>query len=411
MSGHLIIVAGASPGAPVLWSLHDEAGGAVLAEGRAASMAQLEPLAARQPRLVSLIVPGMDVVALQAALPARSEAQARAAAPYAVEEQLASRLDGLHIALGPRLGGDARLILAMDKALLAAWRDALAAVRLAVRHIVPDYAVWPAQGSGGARLIAIDGRLVVALADGGGFAVEAGWAHHALAPLLRDAGVARLMIHGAMPDWAGAALPAELERAAAPDTETGAGALAGALARTVAQTGGAPVNLLQGAFGRAPAWQPMLRHVRAAAALALCLMLGLAALSLLDAWRDNRAADQRLAQAEALFRSAFPAVKTVVNPRAQMRAQLKQLGGAQQGTFLHLAAALTTALAEVDAVRLDALRYDAERGGLSASLRYTSFGDAEAVRAAIARQGALLEEGGARQSGGVITGDVTVRMP
>ncbi|MEO0755235.1 MAG: type II secretion system protein GspL, partial [Pseudomonadota bacterium] len=67
---------------------------------------------------IILVLPGYVITALEAPIAARSERQAPAAAPFAVEDDLASDPDSLHFALAPQARGDQtglRTVLAMDK--------------------------------------------------------------------------------------------------------------------------------------------------------------------------------------------------------------------------------------------------------------------------------------------------------
>ncbi len=407
MSGHLIVLAGDSPEAAATWAWWDDAARDDKAagprdQGAVATLSELGFLAARAPARVSLLLPGDQVFAMRAPLPARTDAQARAAAPYAIEDFLATPLDRVHVALGARKADGTRLIVAIAADLLAGWRAALQAVNLAPDLIMPDYLALPAR-DGEMHLAVLGQRLACRLPDGAGFAVDIDLVPMLLPDLTADQALRRVVHAGALATEVVAALPADTAL-----IDAGADGRAGLLAAA----GHKPldgVNLLQGRFSAGPGWRAMARPWRLTAALAAACVVAMLALTLAQGWRDHSAAANRVAAAEALFRQQFPEVRTLVNPRAQLQARLRRLGGGGEADFIALAALLTTALAEVEQVSLDGLRFDQERGGLSASLRYQAFSDVELVRAALLRQGGVMEEGGARQSGGEIIGEIMVR--
>lgn len=402
MSGHLIVLAGDHSDAPAAWAWWDDGAAGPRDSGEVAALSGLGLLAGRAPARVSLLIPGDQVLALRAPLPARTDAQARAAAPYAIEDYLATPLDRVHVALGTRQTDGTRLILAIAADLLTGWRAALQAVNLAPDLIMPDYLALPAR-AGEMHVAMLGQRLACRLPDGTGFAADSDLAAMLLPDLTATQVPQRVVHAGALAVDVAAALPAD-----AALIDAGADGAA-ALLSAVGQRPSDGVNLLQGRFTAGPGWRAVLRPWRWAAALAAAWLLAMLVLALAQGWRDHGAAADRVAAAEALFRQQFPEVRTLVNPRAQLQARLRRLGGGGEADFITLAALLTTALAEVEQVSLDGLRFDQERGGLAASLRYQAFSDVELVRAAVARQGGVAEEGGARQSGGEIIGEIMVR--
>ena len=64
-----------------------------------------DALAAAQGRRVVLMVPGGEVTLAEPELPVRGSARLAQAVPFALEEQLASDVEGLHFAVGSRSAG------------------------------------------------------------------------------------------------------------------------------------------------------------------------------------------------------------------------------------------------------------------------------------------------------------------
>ena len=113
MSGTLVIALPAMPGDPVLWGL--------FADGLTASGRALADVPADRADQVWAVVPGGDVLMRRVEIPARSDAQARAALPYLLEDDVAVELDGLHFAMGPAGGDGRRPVAVVSKTKMDIW--------------------------------------------------------------------------------------------------------------------------------------------------------------------------------------------------------------------------------------------------------------------------------------------------
>ncbi|MDQ1901652.1 type II secretion system protein GspL [Paracoccus sp. WLY502] len=130
-------------------------------------------------------IPGEDVLLLSVELPAMSPAQRRAAIGFAVEDSLAQPLDQVHVALGPQLASGSWLVG-------VASRDLLAGIAVPQGHrLVPDTLVVPAPDTGWA-VLGQDGRVLVRLPDGSGFAADPMWT----AQLWQFAGMPPILSYG-----------------------------------------------------------------------------------------------------------------------------------------------------------------------------------------------------------------------
>ena len=110
-------------------------------------------------------IPGEDVLLLSVDLPAMSPAQRRAAIGFAVEDSLAQPLDQVHVALGPQMASGSWLVGVVG-------RDVLAGITVPQGHrLVPDTLVVPVPEVGWA-VLGQDGRVLVRLPDGTGFAAD-----------------------------------------------------------------------------------------------------------------------------------------------------------------------------------------------------------------------------------------------
>lgn len=407
------------------WALVED--GAILAEGVVASGRAPDLPYGAQPDHAVALMPAESVFLRRVNVPGRSERDARRAAPFLIEEQLAQPLEAATIEIGPKLDDGGRLVLAVDSALREAWRRWALSLGVTPVYAVPDAMVIPGHGADlavhdlGARVLVQTPAGDLNAEDAGPFAerdMEAAAREPLIAGFERD--LAELVIPAlaarlrprrvivtegfdpalTAPDDG----PIALKRMPPPDPRLYAAALPAASFERL------PLALGAGLASRFD-WTQALRPWRAAAVLALAALTSLAGLNVLQASVLERRAEAYDQARLETFQQAYPDTRPV-NIDVQLRRRLASVGAAEAGGgFLELSAALSAILADVDGVRLDSMRYDAERGGLSVSALYREFGDFEALRAAAEARDLILEDGGARQSADGVEGEFTVRLP
>ena len=134
MATYFVIRIGETADEPVSWIAVDDHG----TRREAPGSGSLED-AARQvrERPVIVLVPGIDVITLNAEVPARG-ARLLAALPYALEDQLAEDVEELHFAAGQRRedGTTPVAVVATDK--VTGWIDRLAAAGIVPAKVVPE---------------------------------------------------------------------------------------------------------------------------------------------------------------------------------------------------------------------------------------------------------------------------------
>lgn len=170
-------------------------------------------LRSRQP---FVLVRGEHVRTLVVSLPVRSAAKRRAAAVFAVEEALATPLDGVSVGLGQALGGDRYLVAVADRERLDIWRVAMAEAGLRGARLVPEYLMLPPPPDEGTWTVWRGGdRILARRSDRTGFATDP----RTFAMVWRAAGEPALLASG--DDVADAAPGARITRRprhAPPDT-------------------------------------------------------------------------------------------------------------------------------------------------------------------------------------------------
>ncbi|MEO1038494.1 MAG: type II secretion system protein GspL [Pseudomonadota bacterium] len=409
------------PDAGAPWALSD--GVSRLAEGvLMPGESWVAPADQPAPERLIAVMPAEDVFAARVSTPARTEREARQAAPFLIEERLAQPLERAVIELGPRLENDERLLFAIDRAVLAPWRERVTGFPLRLVHAIPDAMLL--SGRRGDLTVMAIGERVLFQTRGGDLSEGLPYTENAgelplygaldaglVAPVLGALGARikpkRMLVSPEID--AGLIAPDDepiaVKRQSPPDLAVAAAALEpealALLPGLFSNRRGAGAGLLE----RAMPW-------RAAAGLLLAAALGWAGLNAGEAvYYQNRAEAYREAS-EAVFRAEFPDITRVVNPRAQLAQRLSELGAGGQagGGFLELASGLARLLEEVEEIQVNTLRFDAQRGALSVSAAYQDFSDFERLREAAERQGLILTDGGARQSESGVAGEFSLSL-
>lgn len=341
-------------------------------DGRVLERGHLSPEAPALPgarvRTVA-VVPGADVLIRWLTLPAGRPVQQRAAALWALREDLAVDPAGMRVALGPVEADGARLVAAVSEGRLMAWTDALARLGLTADALVPDSLV-PAEPEEADAVNAITFGPTVAL-RGQRLAVSV---QPDLAPVI--AGERRLV-----PIESDAGLEARLiATALTPPVDLG-----GSERRTTAGEG----------------WKAW----RLAGALALALLVSPLVLTAAAAIRDDMAASRLREDAEARARVLFPDMAADADPLAEAERRLALTP--PPGGVAVVAAVLFQALEGVPGAELDSLTADPV-SGVRATVSYTAFQDLEAIRSGVEALGLRMVEEATLEEGDRIASDIIV---
>jgi general secretion pathway protein L len=404
MSETLVIRLRAAEGAQASWVIVD-------ANGARSGPVQTGPLAdamgLAQARAVVLLLPGTEVTLAEPELPLRSGSRLTQAVPFALEEQLASDVEGLHFAIGaPATGASATPVAVASRALMDRWLEACETAGIHPDAAYADTAVVPPT-AGGCTLL-LDGETVHVNRQGSvPFALDTDPLPESLALALDAQG-----------DSAGHvaffAAPSDYER----HRETIEGLRArtstlhvkllpdGPLPLLAAQSlQGAAVNLLQGPYAARSSLASGLRRWRLPAALAAAAALVFVTVQALSAWQLWRAEKALDAQITQVFAQALPGQK-VVDPRAQMQGVLG--GGGGGSAFLPALSALSRALAGTPQARVESISCRGEVVDLR--LMAPSVGSLDAVKQAMSTGGMSAELQSATPRGAMIEGRLVVRL-
>jgi len=400
VSDILVLIGGDGPEAPIAWTRVGE-DGAVRERG----VSGPNPPAFAPSRTV-LVLPGADARVKRLDLPARSEAQARAGAPYLFERSLAGRED-LHYAVGaPQDDAGGRLTAAIASSRLGAWLERCRSLGADPHIVVLDCTILPIAAREIA-IVAAPERVIVSAGALGGFSIEPSLAPALLPGWLAEthAGEARISLYGGDPAVYRASLGAAGGRLEA----QGEIDPIAALARGAADVSDIVPNLRQGAFAAATRREGKpLRHWRFAALLAAAAVLLQIGAMTIAGVRDRQAAAQIMAGAERDLLTARPDVGRIVNLRAQVRALVNAMDQADDHPVLAVNPPVIEALRQQPLARLDEVRHQAPDTRVTMVISAPQTPVLEAAIAALRAQTVTIEAGALGTQSGRAVAEIAV---
>lgn len=393
----------------VHWSVVDRASARRLHEGVAEAGTDSLPVSLESVTRTLVLLPAESVFLSEIDLPARGDREARQAAPFAIEDELAGRLSETCVIPGSRQESGRRWVMAAAQDRVEAWRDGID--RLAVRpvHCLTDAmaAADPQAGltlfERGNSVLWFQGAAARKPGEPASGALDPKLFGAVISPLVQRAGETGVTVSASL-GLAGENFrqvprgDLDLMASALPDADIDA----------------LPPLLGQDLLSRMD-WAALAGPLKRPAALAAALLAGFCLLIGGEGIYYRMQADRFDDAAVAEFRAAMPQVTRRVIPAEAERLLgdgLARLGGGETGSsFLQLMAALSELTEGNEAVRIDHVRFDRARSELLVSALYTDFADFEALNARAQTLGVVLSDGGARQSGAAIEGEFTVRLP
>jgi general secretion pathway protein L len=378
----------------VRWLVLDAAGAAP--DGVRTGTLQ-EAAAATASRRVLLLVPATELLLTRARVPSRNRQRVLKAVPYALEEQLAGDVDGLHFALGAARDEEYPVAV-VARSRMDGWLAACASAGLQPEALLPDLLALPL--AEGRWTLRVQGeQAAVRCGPTEGFGCE----RANLAQLLRLWPVSHPSRESATDPLSppADATPPPLQALGVPPAE-----LAGegfellppdprdpllAMAEVLAADG-LPLNLLQGRYSRSEQlsrlWQPW----RATAALLVTgLALGMVYLGI-DYYRLGQEQARLGVAIESVFRQALPDAARMVNPRAQLEQRLAALQGGpgSQADFLALLQQAGPVLRGTGGLELRGANY--RDGTLDLELTVADLQVLDQVKQRLAQDGGLMAE-------------------
>jgi general secretion pathway protein L len=392
--------------AAVSWLLTDLAGRplAAVQEGPLASAA-----GAAAGRRVAVLVPGAEVLSLEAELPARAGARAAQLVPFALEEQLANDIESQHFAIGPVATAGRTAVAVVARTLLDDWLAQLAAAGIAPDLLCSEAALLPRLA--GHAIALLDGdTLLLAPEDGSPALVlsapAGGFAGALTVALGESARTTQLLLHTNPLDWQRRSTEIEAARAMLGSLKAqllGSGALPW-LAAQLPEA--APINLLQGRYAPRSTLGAGWARWRTAAALAAALLLLHAGSQLWALWRLKRAAGELDTQISALAGPQYAGASGSIRPR--LEASLRDSGGAGgQSAFLPALQSLAQAVSGAPGARVQSLNY--REGELQLRVRASDAQSIDRIDQQLRAAGWQAEMTSSKAAGDAFEGNIQLR--
>ena len=365
MSRTRLVLLPADPGAAAPFLMLD-ADGRVLERGHLSVDGPV--LSGARVRTVA-IVPGTEVLVRWLTLPAGRPVQQKAAALWALREDLAVDPASMRVALGPDAVGSPRLVAAVDDARLGEWTGRLATLGVEGATLVPDCLVPDAPEEADRLRSLVFGPAVAVRGQGLAVSVQPDLvpviaAGRTVEPIDNEADIEARLVATAL----------------APSVDLGGG---------------------QTRASSAEGWKAW----RLAAGLALALLLSPLVLTAATAIRDDMAASRLRDDAEARARALFPDMAADADPLDEARRRLALTP--PPGGVAVVAAVLFQALEGVPGAELDSLTADPV-SGVRATVSYTAFQDLEAIRSGVEALGLRMVEEATLEEGDRIASDIIV---
>lgn len=322
---------------------------------------------------VIAVAPADAVTLHWADLPARSPAQALAAARVVVSDATAEPAHDLHVAVGGERdgAGGERAIAVVAPARMAGWLAALAQRGIDPATIVPAPLLLPEPAEGYVRADVAGQRVVRGRTTG--------WADEDRLTDLITAGDT----------------PVALDRAA----------MRAAASAAVASPA---INLRQGAFARRRRRSTIdWTLVRRLAVLAGLILLATLAIDLVRIARYSFGADTLEQRAATVARQGLPRGTGDGDATRMLGERLSQLRGPGQG-FTRTAATVYAIVQAIPASEVTALQFE-PNGTLRVSLSLAGEAQANTIKSRLAEAGFTVEASVFQQANGRLTGDMTVR--
>lgn len=282
----------------------------------------------QQAQYVVVLVPAEDVRLVEATVPVRNRQRVLQAIPYALEEQLAEDVEGLHFAVGPLQESGEYPVAVASRQRMEAWLATLDSLQLTADEMVSEIQALPIE-TGSWSMLVEGGRALVRSNSYAGFATDT----TAVATLFelyagQETAPQRVQVYGNTIIDLGVV-----------DVEMDGGDLAPLQLMAWGWKQKTAINLLQGKYSQKEDLRQLLSPWRATAALLVAgLVLALVSVSV-ESYRLSKQQEMLSAQIEQLYKKTFPNAKRVVNARAQMEQQLKRLqlqSGTSQTDFIAL---------------------------------------------------------------------------
>jgi len=358
-------------------------------------LSQLKDKAGRCEVIVAL--PGQDVSMTKVTLPAGTKRHLQRIVPYALEEELASDIEQLHFSW-PDVKGTELPVAVVAKERMDEWLKRLSEAGIDASYWVPDCFLLPYQ-EGVWQAIELGESVIVRTGAWEGFTVEKGQFAELAPALASEQENPTEIVHYGELNWPQSPAPLTAADIEVPFT----------IAVQSLETGN-KLNLRQGNYRSHRAKRSVELPWRSFAAAASLLFVLAVVLNGVRYWQLNSQSETLKAQAEQLYRDAFPGNTRIVNLKVQLQRQLDGLGlgNSDQVSVLAVLQQLEPAFKSQPDLQLELLRFQNNELRLQATAK--SFSQFESFQQAARAEGLDIEAGSMSNRGETVSGALTVQV-
>jgi len=382
----LVDVAGSTKGIGAVVEPPGNGGGERIQRGQIASGSLVDVVREAAGCQLIVLVPGILVTLLEAVVPSRQRQHIINAVPYALEEQLASDIETLHFALGPRSDSGVVPVAVIARELMQHWLGDLRAVGLEPDSMIPDVLALPLPDDDWVVLRDVS-MLWLRQDRYNGVVIDGGEASQRLRLVFDEQAdeqrPARIHWYDCRADTGVDIDLDEVDIVVDVNAESPLKLFARHYSADDA------INLIQGEFSPREQMGRLLRPWKTAGILLLVAVV-IAFGELLMQYFSLNATSERLAtEIEQVYRDTFPAARKVVDARAQMEQKLIEFGanGAGDQGFLSLLAGISEPLLSLPGIDLRHASYQGEK--LSLSLRIKDLQVLEQLKQRLVKTGGV----------------------
>ena len=399
MTEALIIRVNGEQAAPINWLIWSQAEQEIIASGILDGADELDALTDKaQGRECVLLLPASQAQLKRVTLPSKWGAKLQQALPFIIEDEIASDIDDVFIAIGQAHTIDDKHLLdvaIVDDEWMTQWLECLARHGLVPSKALPDAMLLPIPNENQhVSAIELDGQWLFRAQPWHIAQVELPWLEMYLHAQKVDT-----VCHYSPCNFTGVNLASNPSDVDLP------------LAIFARQLPHCTFNLLQGKYKVKKQGSPFWRTWRApliAASVALVLSLGFKATAL---YKINQQLIQSEADITAQYLSAFPGSKVRFHLiRNQIRNRLAAVDGGAESDFLALMEMIVPVFSSVKEFHPQSLRYDAKRQELRFRAVGQDFQSFNQVKTELEKRGLSIEQGGLNNEGDTVVGELKVRI-
>lgn len=394
MNEQIIIRLGSRPEQTISWLVWAPLQQEVIASGEIAGVSELTALAERLgARPVIALIPAAEVILKTVVLPAKPTKQLLQALPYMLEEEQAEDIDKLFLALGKveQVDGQYRQQVAICQRLrLESWLSWLEGAGFSASRLVPDALLLPVDTA--PCCIELQQQWLLRQDNWQATAIESSWWPDYLA-------LAALPVLTSYSPW-----PAHIIQ---PTSDAIPELPLALLAKGLTTT---DFSLLQGTYAPKRPQNRYWLQWRFSGVLAVACLLVYLCQTGGTVWQQHQQIQQLREQLRTEYQQLFPGERVTSNLTQQIQRKLQAAGvGAHEHNFMTLVQALQQPLAALPDMRLDSVRYDANRQELRFGASAAGFQSFEQLKLQLEQAGYTVEQGALSNDGSRIQGSVVMR--